>query len=144
MIKFNIDRIRHIIGEINFALSKLETVKALDEGEFLKSQEKIDSAKYNLIVIIEGTIDICNHIVARAGGRTPTDYSDCFVILGELGILPVEFVEKLKRMTKFRNLLVHLYWKVDNHKVFNIIKKDIDDVKTFLQLIEKFIEHSNQ
>lgn len=87
MPKFNIDRIRQIIGEINFASSKLEAMSKLDEEHFIKNHEKIDSAKYNLIVVIEGAIDICNHIVAKAGGRAPNDYADCFAILGELGVL---------------------------------------------------------
>lgn len=140
MPEFNIDRIRQMIGEINFALSKLETIGKLDEEDFLKSQEKIDSAKYNLIVVIEGAIDICNHIVARAGGRAPYDYADCFVILGELNLFSDEFVEKLKRMAKFRNLLVHLYWTVDNSKVFHIIKENISDIRKYIQGIKKFIE----
>jgi uncharacterized protein YutE (UPF0331/DUF86 family) len=138
--KFNIDRIRQIIGEINFAFSKLEAMSKLDEEHFLKNHEKIDSAKYNLIVVIEGAIDICNHIVAKAGGRAPNDYADCFGILGELGVLTDEFVEKLKRMAKFRNLLVHLYWQVDNRKVFSVLREDIFDIKKYLQRIEEFIE----
>lgn len=51
MLEFNIDRIREIIGEINFAHSKLETIGKLDEEDFLKSQEKIDSAKYNMSLL---------------------------------------------------------------------------------------------
>ena len=140
MPKFNIDRIRQIVGEINFAFSKLEAMGKLDEEDFLKNHEKIDSAKYNLIVVIEGAIDICNHIVAKAGGRAPNDYADCFAILGELGVLTDEFVEKLKRMAKFRNLLVHLYWQVDSRKVFSILREDIFDIKKYLQRIEEFIE----
>lgn len=139
MSKFNIDRIRQIVGEINFAFSKLEAMGKLDEEDFLKNHEKIDSAKYNLIVVIEGAIDICNHIVAKAGGRAPNDYADCFAILGELGVLTDEFVEKLKRMAKFRNLLVHLYWQVDSRKVFSILREDIFDIKKYLQRIEEFI-----
>lgn len=140
MPKFNIDRIRQIIGEINSALSKLEAIGKLNEEDFLRSQEKIDSAKYNLIVAIEGAIDICNHIVARCGGRAPYDYADCFEILRELGLFSAEFSERLKRMAKFRNLLVHLYWNVDNRKVFSIIQKDITDIKTYLQRAIKFTE----
>ena len=139
MAKFNTDRIRQLAGEINLSLSNLEFTGRLKEEDFLNSPEKIDSAKYNLVVAIEGAIDICNHIVAKAGGRAPSDYSDCFAILGELGVFPGEFVERLKRMAKFRNLLVHLYWQVDNRKVHEVIKKDITDLKIYLQGVGKFI-----
>lgn len=143
MSKFNLDRIRQIVGEINSALYKLENYARLSEDELFSNADKLDSAKYNLIVAIEGAIDICNHIVARAGGRAPCDYADCFTILAELNIFPVEFVERLKKMAKFRNLLVHLYWQVDNKKVYDILKKDILDLKIYLQGIEKFVTPAN-
>lgn len=139
MSQFNLDRIRQIAGEINLAVSKLTKIATLKEDEFLSSFEKIDSAKYNLIVAIEGAVDICNHVVARAGGRSPCDYADCFSILGELRIFPNEFVERLRKMAKFRNLLVHLYWEVDNRKVYAIVKENISDIASYLKGIGKFI-----
>lgn len=139
MPKFNLDRIRQISGEINLALSKLEKISKFSEQDFLNSAEKIDSVKYNLLVAIEGAIDICNHIAAKAGGRAPCDYGDCFVVLEELGVLPKELTEKLKNMARFRNLLVHLYWQVDNHRVYEIIIEDIADIKEYLGKIGKVI-----
>jgi uncharacterized protein YutE (UPF0331/DUF86 family) len=76
--KFNLDRIRQLAGEINYALSKLDKIGQISEKEFINNFEKLDSAKYNLIIGIEAAIDICNHIVAKAGGRTPCDYADLF------------------------------------------------------------------
>jgi len=137
--KFNIDRIRQIIGEINSSIHRIQEHTKLSEEEFLSNVDKSDSAKYNLVIGIEGAIDICNHVVARMGGRAPCDYADCFAILGELRIFSDEFVEKLKRMAKFRNLLVHLYWQVDNRKIYQVLKEDIQDLRTYLQGIEKLI-----
>lgn len=139
MNKFNIERINQLAGEINLALSKLKRLSQIQQEDFVSSFEKIDSAKYNLIVVIEAAIDICNHIVAKAGGRRPCDYADCFLILGELKIFSPEFIHKLKKMAKFRNLLVHLYWQVDTQKVYQIIKEDIFDLEEYLQGIGKFV-----
>jgi uncharacterized protein YutE (UPF0331/DUF86 family) len=137
--EYNIDRIRQIMGEINAALHKLARYSGISVEEFLSSSEKVDSAKYNLIIAIEGAIDICNSIVARAGGRAPQDHADCFAILGELKLINGEYVDRLKRMAKFRNLLVHLYWKVDDRKVYQILKEDIQDIKDYLKVIDKVI-----
>lgn len=142
MPEFNIDRIRQIIGEINSSLHKLSRYSQLTEDKFLATEDKVDSAKYNLIIAIEGAIDICNHIVARAGGRAPHDHADCFAILGELDLFPQEFIERLKGMAKFRNLLVHLYWKVDNKRVYQILKEDIQDIRRYIKGIEKIISVS--
>jgi uncharacterized protein YutE (UPF0331/DUF86 family) len=137
--EYNVDRIRQIMGEINDALRKLSGYSEISEEQFLASSEKVDSAKYNLIVAIEGAIDICNSVVARAGGRAPKDHADCFEILGELNFLGGELRERLKRMAKFRNLLVHLYWKVDNMKVLKILKEDLWDIRDYLKIINKLV-----
>ena len=139
MPEFNVDRIRQLLGEINSSLRKLDGYAQLPEKDFLSNSDKIDSAKYNLIVAIEGAIDICNHVVARAGGRAPHDHADCFEVLRELKMLSDDFVERLKSMAKFRNLLVHLYWKVDDQKVFRILKTDIQDIKEYIKEIKKLI-----
>jgi uncharacterized protein YutE (UPF0331/DUF86 family) len=131
------------MGEINSSLRKLSGYSNLSEEEFLSDSDKVDSAKYNLIVAIEGAIDICNHIVARAGGRAPHDHADCFEVLRELEMLPSKFVERLKSMAKFRNLLFHLYWKVDDKKVFQILNKDIQDIQEYIIKIESILFSGN-
>jgi uncharacterized protein YutE (UPF0331/DUF86 family) len=140
MPEYNIDRINNIVGEINAGLAKLEKIKELGKDEFLDSSEKIDAAKYNLIVVTEGACDICNHIAAKAGGRSPVSYADCFEILKELGLFSPELLKKLVEMAKFRNLLVHRYRKVDNSRVFDIIKNDISTIREYLKTINSYIK----
>lgn len=135
MSQYNLERIKGIIGEINKAIEKLEGVKNLSIENFVSNSEKIDSAKYNLIVAIEGIIDISNHIIAKRKGRPPTDYADTFDVLKELGIISDEFGDKLKKMAKFRNLIVHLYWKVDDRRVYNLIKENLSDIKEILNIL---------
>ena len=139
MPEYNVDRIRQIMGEINAALRKLAGYAEMSEQDFVANPEKLDSAKYNLIVAIEGAMDICNSIVARAGGRAPKDHADCFEVLRELNLLEADFVERLKRMARFRNLLVHLYWKVDDKKIYQILRQNIQDIKDYLKIIAKVI-----
>ncbi len=144
MPDFNLDRIRNIIGEINAAFTKLEKITVLSKEEFLDSPEKIDSAKYNLIVVMEGAIDICNHIAVKAGGHAPKSYADCFSILEELKLLSPGLSTKLKLMAKFRNLLVHLYWKVDNDRVYDIIKQDISTIGEYVKAVDSYIQQDKQ
>ena len=139
MPSFDADRIRQQAGEIQNALRKLTSASEAGESAFLESPATIDAAKYNLIVAIEGAIDICHHIAARSGGRAPRDYGDCFVVLGEIGVVPPELVERLKRMAKFRNLLVHFYWKTDDTKVFRVIREDLGDIRIFLELVARLV-----
>ena len=144
MPDFNVDRIRIIIGEINAALTKLEEIKKLSKEEFLEYPEKIDAAKYNLIVVMEGAIDICNHLAVRAGGHAPKSYADCFSILEELKILSPGLSTQLKLMAKFRNLLVHRYWKIDNHRVYDIIRQDISSINEYIRTVDDYIQQGRE
>jgi uncharacterized protein YutE (UPF0331/DUF86 family) len=37
------------------------------------------------------------------------------------------------------DLLVHLYWKVDDRKVYAILKEDIRDIREYLEVINKAV-----
>lgn len=139
MPEYNSDRIKQIIGEINTSLKKLEKIKDLKENYFLSNSEKIDSAKYNLIVVTEGVIDIGNHIIAKEKARVPADYAETFDILVEIGLISENLGENLKKMAKFRNLLVHLYWKIDDRKILQIIKENLVDIKNFLNILLSYL-----
>lgn len=75
---------------------------------FLADYRNTESAKYLLIVATEAAIDLCNHIVARQGGRAPQDYADCFAILADLKVIKPGLAKRPKQMARFRDLFVHL------------------------------------
>ncbi len=102
-------RLRDFLGTIADAQRRLRELGQLSAAEFLRDYRNTESAKYLLIVATAGAIDLCNHIVARHGGRAPRDYADCFVVLAELGVISTDLAERLKQMARFRNVLVHHY-----------------------------------
>ena len=108
MAKINVDRVRTLSGEIKTALKNLNSYAALSEKEVVDNQTVLGSIKYNLIVAIQGCIDICGHIVAKEYARAPEDYGDCFKVLKEVKIVDERLSERLVKMARFRNLLVHL------------------------------------
>ena len=138
--RINIERIKQFAGEIREALSLLKGYSLRGKEEILKDQTILGSTKYNLIVAIQGCIDICNHIVAKRGGRAPQDYGDCFQLLAELSILKKDLSDRLVQMAKFRNLIIHLYWEVDNERVYEILVKNLGDIDEFLVAIGKFLK----
>ncbi len=132
-----------LFSELAEALNKLKQLAQTPEDVFLANFEKIDSAKYNFIVAIEAAIDICNHIIAEHNLGTPEEYSDVFRIMGETDVFDTPFVEKLVNMVKFRNLLVHVYWKVDEKRLYAILKKHLTDFEKFGEGIRKFLRKKN-
>lgn len=46
-------------------------------------------------------------------------------------------------MSRFRNLLVHGYWNVDDEQIYRIIQNDLADLDDYLQSIEVYLEKKN-
>ena len=96
---------------------------------------RMGSVKYYLQVSIESCIDVAQHVIASEGFRPPKDYADTFTVLAERGILEQEFAERLRRMAKFRNRLVHLYGEVDDQHVVRVLAEDLGDFDLFRERI---------
>jgi len=57
--------------------------------------------------------------------------------LRDRGIISKELSKKLINMAKFRNLLVHLYWKVDDEKIYEILQSELADFDEFIEQIAR-------
>ncbi|PKK86068.1 MAG: DUF86 domain-containing protein [Thermoplasmata archaeon HGW-Thermoplasmata-1] len=140
-MEFDIDKITKLASEVYNALDRLRELAELEEGNFISDRYKVAGSKYFLIVAIEGTIDICNHLISRNRFRMPEDYDDTFRVMAEEKILDMNFAEKLIEMAKFRNRLVHIYWEVNDSIIYTIMREDVDDIA---QLMEKLTSAMNQ
>ncbi len=138
--KINMERVKQFVGEIKESLHELRGYASKGKDEILNDSTLLGSVKYNLIIAIQGCIDICNHIIAKKGGRAPQDYGDCFRLMAELGVLEKDFASRLIRMAKFRNLLIHLYWEVDNERVYQMLNENLDDIDRFLDAIGSYLK----
>lgn len=128
-------RVRDLLGHIADAQRRLRELAQVSESDFLADFRNTESAKYLLIVATEAAIDLCNHIVSHQGGRAPQDYADCFEILAVLNIVERDLSMRLQKMARFRNLLVHVYARVDNRRVYEIMQTDLGDLDRFREQI---------
>ena len=141
---FDQERMVKLVSEHRKSVGRLQAFSKLGPEEFLSDPDKIGSAKYHFIVVIESSIDMCNHIISRNGYRVPDDYGDTFRVMSEEGAFDTDFSEELKNMAKFRNRLVHLYWEVDDSQLFDILQSRLDDFKKFLDSMAEFLGWQNQ
>jgi uncharacterized protein YutE (UPF0331/DUF86 family) len=132
-------RIRELSGAMADAERRLRELATEPEEVFLADYRNTESAKYLLIVATESAIDICNHLVARLGGRAPDDYADCFAVLASLGVIGADLAQRLRQMARFRNLLVHLYWQVDDRRVYRILHENLDDLGEYRRSVRDWL-----
>ena len=138
-MKFDENRVTKLSSELLTALNGLREISELSKEEFLENHHLIASAKYYLVVSIEAVIDLSNHLITQNKMRVPESYAETFKVLAEANVIEEELSKRLMKMAKFRNRLVHIYWKVDDEVVYSIIKEDIKDVKEFLASYTEFL-----
>jgi uncharacterized protein YutE (UPF0331/DUF86 family) len=134
-MNLNQDLIRTRCHEIEDSLSRLKQIQAFPKEVFLKDRDLQDIACYRLLVAIEAALSLCYHIAAKRLKKVPEEYAECFAILAEAGIIPADLSVRLQRMARFRNLLVHMYWKVDFDALYELILNRSTDLRQFTQAI---------
>jgi uncharacterized protein YutE (UPF0331/DUF86 family) len=119
----NKDKVHLLVGQIAEAVGELERYGRVQPEELVSDKEKLGNIKYQFVVAAEACIDLCNHIAAKGLYAAPENYSRCFEVLLEHKVIGQALAADMAALAKFRNLLVHLYWKVDNYQVVLNLKK---------------------
>ena len=137
---FDQEKMVKLVSELRKSVTRLQKLKKLGRKNFLSDPDKIGSAKYHFIVAIESCIDMCNHIISQNSYRAPEDYADTFKVMREEGAFDEKFSEELIKMAKFRNRLVHLYWEIDDTRIYQILEEHLEDFKRYIDSIARFLE----
>jgi len=136
-------RLRDLVARLEERLARLEPYAASSREDFLADEEGVAAAKYYLLTAIEDALAIGNHVVASEGYRGPTDYADTFRVLAERGVLANDLAGRLEAMARFRNLLVHVYARVEDSRVHEFLSHDLADAGAFIgSVLEAFPEVS--
>lgn len=132
--------IKERIRKIEEAVAELKEIRRLPEKEFAKDKKTQYAAMYAMIIGIEAVCDIGNHILAKYFNKAADTYKDIILFLGESGVIPKEFSQKSAKMTDFRNILIHLYLKIDTKEVYQNLQKAPEEFTKFCQYFLKFLK----
>jgi uncharacterized protein YutE (UPF0331/DUF86 family) len=135
------DVIIRIFTNLDEYLRDLEELKKSSTlQDFVTNKITRRYAERTLQLAVEACLDLAQHIISYQGFREPLDNKDCFQVLYEEGITSQSLADRLKKMTQFRNVVVHDYIKIDPEIVFAIIQKDLGDITAFIKAIkEKYL-----
>jgi uncharacterized protein YutE (UPF0331/DUF86 family) len=68
-------------------------------------------------LVVQGSIDLCSHLIADQGWGPVPSLRDHFSILAGKGILPASVAQDLAAAIKVRNLIGHAYAEIDPDKL---------------------------
>jgi uncharacterized protein YutE (UPF0331/DUF86 family) len=133
------DKVEGLIRRLREYTGYLHGLVQQDKEASLKDPRSVGSARYYLQVSIETCISIANHLIATERLRAPRDYGDSFAVLNEAGILPDEAGRTMQELAGLRNLLVHVYWDVDDEMIYEGIRAELEDFETFVAHVLTFV-----
>ena len=74
------------------------------------------------------------HIARRCFNERPETPIHALRVLRDRGLLTVSECDKLEKLIRSRNLLMHRYWVVDDRRIYDNVKNDF---KSVLNLIDR-------
>lgn len=123
------------INHINANLERLVQKKNISLQEFKANIDLQDIILHNLQLAIQGCVDIASHIISDEGWTVPDTLAGLFDSLAEHGVIPQDLNINLKKMSGFRNIIIHEYGSIDLSRVYKILTEDIKDIYQFLKQV---------
>ena len=127
------ERLLRLDEEIAYLKNEREALRSYDD--YRNNVRLRKAVERSLQVAIEICFDISQRIISVEGLRLASSYRETFLVLQEAGILESGQGERLANMASFRNLLVHDYVRIDDERVYAILKRRLGDFDAFAAAI---------
>jgi uncharacterized protein YutE (UPF0331/DUF86 family) len=134
--------IREISGYINGTVSDLDEYHVTRE-QLEQNTERAAAVKYLTQTAVEACANIAEHIIFGLNLGNPVTSKELFPILVEHHIISQELSAKLQQAVGLRNILVHLYRKVDLAILADSASVGLDDLREFVLNINTFLEKNS-
>jgi len=133
---FVLKKIEEIIGYLN----ETEDLLKFSDKEILSDSGKTHIAERLLQLIVDEMIDINQHFIKELDLKVSEDFQGTFYILGENKILPIDFAQKIAPVVGLRNRVVHRYETLDIRLFISIFRKNLDDFKIYIKIINDYLK----
>jgi len=132
------DRVLAKLDEVDRYLGELRTLVP-ERFEAYQQLERKRACERTVQLCIEAVIDTCALLVIGLRLGLPGEPDDLFEKLAEGGAITPTLARRLTEMKGLRNILVHEYGRIDDHRVFRALQEELGDFDTFRREILAFV-----
>ena len=129
------------LRELDAAVSDWERYQSITLDVLRTDRDKQNMVLHALLVSIQASIDIANHLIATSSSRRPETYRESFAILSDEGLIPEDLAIQLSDLAGVRNVLVHLYCRPDLDEVFVVLQDDLPIVSRYRDLVREILRN---
>ena len=125
-------------------LGKLERLSRFSYDEFMAEFWYLEAAVHVLQTSIEALADISRYVIRSLGLPSAASYREVPVVLADAGYFDQTATAIYDKIVRFRNLVVHHYYRVDPEEVYRILTENLSDLQnwhtTLLEIIESDVD----
>ena len=121
-------------------LEKLKTLSGLSRDEFMADFVYLDATVRILQTSIEALVDISRYVIRSLGLPSADAYRQVPSVLADAGYFDQTSAETYDNMVRFRNLIVHHYYRVDPEEIYNILTENLSDLQNWRTILLEIIE----
>lgn len=114
----------------------------VSEAAFLENRERQYAVLHALQLAIEASVEIATHVCAADNLGIPSSYAEAFDLVEKAAIVDAALGERLRRMARFRNRIVHFYGEVDLRTVYGLLTDHLGDFDRYLAAIERYLDRN--
>lgn len=133
-------RASRLLRGVTERAARLEHARIQPERE--RGDLWLDGVKYLFVTMIEGCLDVAQHIAASEKLGVPDSNADAIRLLGRHDIIAGDLADTLARAAGFRNVLVHGYADVDDDVVVDRLGT-LDDFSDFVVQVSRWITETS-
>jgi uncharacterized protein YutE (UPF0331/DUF86 family) len=133
------ERIGARLDRLEWLLERLEEVRAQGEAAYLADERIRAAAERWLQLALQTCIDVGAQLVSELAVEAPADYAGVFRNLAAAGHLDSDLAGRLAAAARQRNLLVYLYFDIDDREVFRSLGR-LDDLRAFAAVAQRLAD----
>lgn len=132
---------QRVLADIERHVLLLRDAAALPRQELFADPLRALGVQHALQIAIEGVVSLSHHLIAYGNFATPERDADTPQILLHHGVLSdAGLAARIPAMIRFRNLLVHRYWQVEQAKLSTVLDTNLDDLVHFAEQVQQFLD----
>ncbi len=111
-----------------------------EDEQILEDRYRLKALKYCLIEIAEAMADTLQHYLTRMKGISAESYLELIDKAGQVAVMDPDLLGRLKFFFKFRNMLVHRYWEIENRRLLLETRNGLKDFELFMEAVTRELE----
>jgi uncharacterized protein YutE (UPF0331/DUF86 family) len=133
-----IERLTLLRNEMQYLKQERDNLRSFKE--YLDNVRLRRAVERSLQVSVDTCLNVGRRIIAQERFCYLEDNADVFRVLYEDKIVSAQLLSALLEMARFRNLIVHNYARIDDARVYGILKRHLGDFDAFARAIVDYLQ----